>query len=338
MGNAATGDMIPAVLENIESETNGAVRNSDVRDGTMSNGNPSLVGACLSNWQSFGTGGMSAENGDDPGVMNVVLENAAADNTDIGVEDEIFQHSVDQQDIVPQVLYADRVELFMRGPSRSFPSIKTWTTTLLKQRQKMEIDANGFGSGFPDERYKPSDEELRSCQPVIQDEDLGCEDGNKGSDVHLHADRFIAKARCNVHDGKPCGSSKLAQYCGADDEDEFWGDPERIALLEQMERDALMSEELKKKMNNGPSFSIGCTLNPVDASGVKRSDTTAAAVIDIHSTGIAARKTSRRRIARNSDVDCGEQNGGSGKGDIEEQRLISGGDRTITKKKASHLL
>lgn len=59
-----------------------------------------------------------------------------------------------------QMLYVDRVVHFNRTVSRVFPTIHGWTATILRQRQKMEIEAGGFGLGFVEGRIEQPDEVL----------------------------------------------------------------------------------------------------------------------------------------------------------------------------------
>ncbi|KAL3630436.1 hypothetical protein CASFOL_023420 [Castilleja foliolosa] len=51
-------------------------------------------------------------------------------------------------------LYVDRVDLMDRLVRRVYPSVKGWTCTLLRQREKFEILATGFGRGYPVDRAR----------------------------------------------------------------------------------------------------------------------------------------------------------------------------------------
>ncbi|KAL3651732.1 hypothetical protein CASFOL_004734 [Castilleja foliolosa] len=50
------------------------------------------------------------------------------------------------------LLYVDRVELMDLLVTRVCPSVKGWTCTLLRQREKNEVMAGGFGLGYPVDR------------------------------------------------------------------------------------------------------------------------------------------------------------------------------------------
>ncbi|KAL3652039.1 hypothetical protein CASFOL_001720 [Castilleja foliolosa] len=59
-------------------------------------------------------------------------------------------------------LYVDRFDLMDRLVRRVYPSVKGWTCTLLRQREKFEILASGFGRGYPVDRARPEVNENHS--------------------------------------------------------------------------------------------------------------------------------------------------------------------------------
>lgn len=56
-----------------------------------------------------------------------------------------------------QMFYVDRVVHYKRHVKRVFPLINGWTSDALRIRQRSEINKGGFGRGYVDERFDPTE-------------------------------------------------------------------------------------------------------------------------------------------------------------------------------------
>ncbi|KAH6786408.1 hypothetical protein C2S52_005960 [Perilla frutescens var. hirtella] len=128
--------------------------------------------------------------------------------------------------------YVDRVVLYSKTVVREFPTMKNWTHLLMKNRENAEIKSDGFGGGYP-----------REPIPIVLD---------------MFAERFMQKAKLlaitmveiiAMVDGAP---QQLA-------DEEFLGNPNMIAMIEEIESAMLKRNEFIKNLPDGPSFSLGLT-------------------------------------------------------------------------------
>ncbi|KAL3613257.1 hypothetical protein CASFOL_042880 [Castilleja foliolosa] len=139
-------------------------------------------------------------------------------------------------------LYVDRVDLMDRLVRRVYPSVTGWTCTLLRQREKFEILAGGFGCGCP------VDLRNANLKKVVDNTEhlLGCK---------LERPELAGVA---TDDADPISTCENG---------DFWSDPEIIALMDGIakgaeKRDVLASgfrrrEELRAMDFDSPPFSLG---------------------------------------------------------------------------------
>ncbi|KAL3622064.1 hypothetical protein CASFOL_034260 [Castilleja foliolosa] len=215
-------------------------------------------------------------------------------------------------------LYVDRVDLMDVLVSRVYPSVKGWACTLLRQREKFEIKAGGFGRGYPVDRARPEANENRSGgksrgystvdagnAPLCDEVELK---SNASQSAYSFAETLLRKSKLvaqtiseiiemvqsspvdineNSNLKKVIDKAEHLLGCklempeladvttdAADpistwENEDFWTDPEIIALMDGIDkglekRDELASghrrrEELQAMAFDGPPFNLGIT-------------------------------------------------------------------------------
>ncbi|KAL3625599.1 hypothetical protein CASFOL_030544 [Castilleja foliolosa] len=214
-------------------------------------------------------------------------------------------------------LYVDRVDLMDRLVRRVYPSVKGWTCTLLRQREKFEILAGGFGRGYPVDRARREvNEDLgRSKNRPPSAVDANAPDRDEGefktsasqsaysfAEALLRKSKLVAEtisdiiemvqsAPININEnanlkkvvedtehllGCKLERPEVAEVTAdaADplstwENEDFWSDPEIIALMDGIAKgvgkiDELASglgrrEELRAMAFDSPPFSLGMT-------------------------------------------------------------------------------
>lgn len=93
------------------------------------------------------------------------------------------------------MFYVDRVVHFKRSVVRVFPTIHGWTATILRQRQKSEIETGGFGLGFLEDRIKVSDSEVEHSKIVVEDDETNLKSMKKteGTNTVDSSDAYTAE-------------------------------------------------------------------------------------------------------------------------------------------------
>ncbi|KAL3617183.1 hypothetical protein CASFOL_038930 [Castilleja foliolosa] len=208
-------------------------------------------------------------------------------------------------------LYVDRVELFQRFVPRAYPSIQGWTCALLRKREECEINAEGFGHGYPEGRYegaksqcqeqtlkgekRKSTVETSNIAAAINTEMEGSKfSGNNGEGF---AENFLKKAKLvadtmselftivqnvqvtimdNIHFRKVFDTTEqllgckfpmppaeeipdAPDYTSTQADDEFWGHPDTIALIDEIIKGVSRRNEFRFDQDDGPNWSLGLT-------------------------------------------------------------------------------
>ncbi|KAH6814101.1 hypothetical protein C2S51_023119 [Perilla frutescens var. frutescens] len=194
--------------------------------------------------------------------------------------------------------YVDRVVLYSKTVVREFPTMKNWTHLLMKNRENAEIKSGRFGGGYPREPIPivmgNNDAAILQNTPTVANFDIegAC------SLVDMFAERFIQKAKLlaitmveiiAMVEGAPqqlAGTTQLQKFLDAShqllgignvgscstveahvqtqfidtqaDED-FWGNPDMITMIEEIESAMVKRNEFIKNLLDGPSFSLGLT-------------------------------------------------------------------------------
>ncbi|KAL3613680.1 hypothetical protein CASFOL_041754 [Castilleja foliolosa] len=215
-------------------------------------------------------------------------------------------------------LYVDRVDLMDVLVSRVYPSVKGWTCTLLRQREKFEIKAGGFGRGYPVERVRPEANENHSGgkyrgystvdaanAPLRDEVELK---SNASQNAYSFAETLLRKSKLvaqtiseiiemvqsstvNINENPnlkkvidkaehllgcklempelPEVTTDAADPISTWENEDFWTDPEIVALMDGIDkglekRDELASghgrrEELRDMAFDCPPFNLGIT-------------------------------------------------------------------------------
>ncbi|KAH6770763.1 hypothetical protein C2S52_015566 [Perilla frutescens var. hirtella] len=194
--------------------------------------------------------------------------------------------------------YVDRVVLYSRTVVREFPTIKNWTHLLMKNIENAEIKSGGFGGGYPREPISMMLEDNDASIPQNTPTDAKSNTNGGGGCVDTFGERFMQKAKLlaitmveiiamvegapqqladatqlkkfldashqllgpvNVGGPSTVEAPVQTQFINTQADDEFWGNPDMIAMIEQIETAMAKRNEFIKNLPDGPSFSLGLT-------------------------------------------------------------------------------
>ncbi|KAG6421465.1 hypothetical protein SASPL_118018 [Salvia splendens] len=186
--------------------------------------------------------------------------------------------------------YVDRIVLRSRPVTRTFPTIKGWTSTLIHEREKLELESGPFGRGIeepifdPKRNYKSKEsaKENTVSSSRAKTKDISLTAQRRSTVVNLmgKAADVLGELMKELEDGaedlKNDGCSKVAAKCSmkmmglhemepeeeANDvqsmsqamEQDDLDNPEFIAAVEKVMR---VVEQRKKWQTEGPSFDLG---------------------------------------------------------------------------------
>ncbi|KAH6755377.1 hypothetical protein C2S53_013829 [Perilla frutescens var. hirtella] len=194
--------------------------------------------------------------------------------------------------------YVDRVILYSKNVVREFPTMKNWTHLLMKNRENAEIKSGGFGGGYPREPIPivmgNNDAAILQNTPTVANFDIE----GAGSRVDMFAERFMQKAKLlaitmveiiamvegapqqlavttqlqkfldvshqllgpgNVGSRSTVEALVQTQFIDTQADEDFWGNPDMIAMIEEIESAMVKRNEFIKNLPDGPSFSLGLT-------------------------------------------------------------------------------
>nr|GMD63636.1 uncharacterized protein LOC109154771 [Ipomoea batatas] len=165
------------------------------------------------------------------------------------------------------IFYVDRVVLYNRPIPRQMPALKGWTTQLLNQREKNEISSGGFGYGYIDEPQQPlkaieekksaESEEGLQVKTTMNEVMIMAEEAPQHTVDNPNFKQMVESAKKLL--GIPNPEIELTQ-----ENEEFWNNPEFIAAFDEIDNAIAKREQYRTKIAEGPSFSLGMTLDEVD--------------------------------------------------------------------------
>ncbi|KAH6771888.1 hypothetical protein C2S51_010292 [Perilla frutescens var. frutescens] len=144
-----------------------------------------------------------------------------------------------------RAFYVDCVVLYSKTVVREFPTMKNWIHLLMKNRENAEIKSGGFGGGYPREPIPivmgNNDTSILQNTPTVANFDIeGAGPGNVGS-------RSTVEAPVQM------------EFIDTQADEDFWGNPDMIAMIEEIESAMVKRNEFIKNLPDGPSFSLGLT-------------------------------------------------------------------------------
>ncbi|KAL3651938.1 hypothetical protein CASFOL_004940 [Castilleja foliolosa] len=192
-------------------------------------------------------------------------------------------------------LYVDRVDIMDQLVKRVYPTVKGWTCTLLRQREKFEILAGGFGRGYPVDQARPemNEDHIRSKNrgPPAVDANAPIIEMVQSAPVNINENVNLKKVVDNTEHLLGCKferpevaevTTDAADPLSTWENEDFWSDPEIIALMDGIakgvgKRDKLASgvgrrEELRAMGFDCPPFSLGMTQDYPDVVVQRKND------------------------------------------------------------------
>ncbi|KAL3637274.1 hypothetical protein CASFOL_019573 [Castilleja foliolosa] len=195
-----------------------------------------------------------------------------------------------------QGLYVDRVVVKERTVPISYPSLKNWTYKLLREREQLELKSGGFGFGFPEGRLKKTGSEENQGKKRTSSIPTSTPDSciDEPLTAKNFADKFLKEAKVMAESMSKIMSmlesapqeimdnmilkhviSQTEQMMGfckpkttpqkkpdvamsdSQEDREFWGNPEVMAIIEELERTACKRQNFKSYLDDYPTYDLG---------------------------------------------------------------------------------
>lgn len=195
--------------------------------------------------------------------------------------------------ILLQIFYVDRVCFRLKKDPRHFPIVTNWTTKMLHEREKKEMNGGCFGDGMPLDPIDIGEEpaHIDNLTINVQDQVDGAS-SNIGAEINIQVLTFAKKIASmavemmKIIQGAPkdvvqrssfhrtlesalksisCTPLQLTQQKVAETiglsqyDDSFLNDEEVQKMLKDVDAEVAKRDECLSKLEEAPSFSFGLT-------------------------------------------------------------------------------